>query len=84
MPRAQVDGVTINYETSPDRARATNQKARIRPRPTPTSSPCFSRRSTSRAHTSQGYLRHLAHAGLHEDPEAFNAATLDFLQRHGE
>jgi pimeloyl-ACP methyl ester carboxylesterase len=26
---------------------------------------------------------HLSHAGLHEDPEAFNNATLDFLLRHG-
>jgi pimeloyl-ACP methyl ester carboxylesterase len=26
---------------------------------------------------------HLSHAGLHEDPEAFNRATLDFLLRHG-
>jgi len=26
---------------------------------------------------------HLAHAGLHEDPEAFNRATLDFLLRQG-
>ncbi len=25
---------------------------------------------------------HLSHAGLHEDPEAFNNATLDFLERH--
>ena len=25
---------------------------------------------------------HLSHAGLHEDPEAFNRATLDFLLRH--
>jgi pimeloyl-ACP methyl ester carboxylesterase len=24
---------------------------------------------------------HLSHAGLHEDPEAFNRATLDFLLR---
>jgi len=27
---------------------------------------------------------HLSHAGLHEDPEAFNRATLDFLLRHCE
>jgi pimeloyl-ACP methyl ester carboxylesterase len=27
---------------------------------------------------------HLSHAGLHEDPEAFNGATLDFLVRHQE
>ena len=27
---------------------------------------------------------HLSHAGLHEDPDAFNTATLDFLQRHAE
>jgi 3-oxoadipate enol-lactonase len=27
---------------------------------------------------------HLSHAGLHEDPDAFNAATLDFLLRHRE
>jgi pimeloyl-ACP methyl ester carboxylesterase len=25
---------------------------------------------------------HLSHAGLHEDPETFNGATLDFLLRH--
>jgi pimeloyl-ACP methyl ester carboxylesterase len=25
---------------------------------------------------------HLSHAGLHEDPEAFNTATLEFLGRH--
>jgi pimeloyl-ACP methyl ester carboxylesterase len=25
---------------------------------------------------------HLSHAGLHEDPETFNRATLDFLRRH--
>ena len=25
---------------------------------------------------------HLSHAGLHEDPEAFNTATLEFLLRH--
>jgi pimeloyl-ACP methyl ester carboxylesterase len=27
---------------------------------------------------------HLSHAGLHEDPEAFNTATLEFLLRHRE
>jgi hypothetical protein len=27
---------------------------------------------------------HLSHAGLHEDPAAFNGATLDFLVRHQE
>jgi pimeloyl-ACP methyl ester carboxylesterase len=27
-------------------------------------------------------FEHLAHAGLHEDAEAFNQATLDFLVRH--
>jgi 3-oxoadipate enol-lactonase len=27
-------------------------------------------------------FEHLSHAGLHEDPEAFNRATLDFLLRH--
>ncbi len=27
---------------------------------------------------------HLSHAGLHEDPEAFNHATLSFLLRHSE
>jgi pimeloyl-ACP methyl ester carboxylesterase len=27
---------------------------------------------------------HLSHAGLHEDPEAFNSATLGFLLRHRE
>ncbi len=26
---------------------------------------------------------HLSHAGLHEDPEAFNRTTLDFLRRQG-
>ena len=26
-------------------------------------------------------FEHLSHAGLHEDPEAFNRATLDFLLR---
>jgi pimeloyl-ACP methyl ester carboxylesterase len=26
---------------------------------------------------------HLSHGGLHEDPEAFNSATLDFLMRQG-
>jgi pimeloyl-ACP methyl ester carboxylesterase len=25
---------------------------------------------------------HLSHAGLHEDPDAFNRASLDFLARH--
>jgi hypothetical protein len=28
-----------------------------------------------------GGLDHLSHAGLHEDPETFNRATLDFLLR---
>ena len=27
-------------------------------------------------------FEHLSHAGLHEDPETFNRATLDFLLRH--
>jgi pimeloyl-ACP methyl ester carboxylesterase len=27
---------------------------------------------------------HLSHAGLHEDPDAFNRATLDFLSAHRE
>jgi pimeloyl-ACP methyl ester carboxylesterase len=27
---------------------------------------------------------HLSHAGLHEDPEAFNRATVDFVLRHSE
>ncbi|MGO9959000.1 MAG: alpha/beta fold hydrolase, partial [Solirubrobacteraceae bacterium] len=27
---------------------------------------------------------HLSHAALHEDPEAFNRPTLDFLQRHNQ
>ena len=27
---------------------------------------------------------HLSHAALHEDPEAFNTATVDFLRRHTE
>jgi pimeloyl-ACP methyl ester carboxylesterase len=27
-------------------------------------------------------FEHLSHAGLHEDPETFNATTLDFLLRH--
>jgi pimeloyl-ACP methyl ester carboxylesterase len=26
-------------------------------------------------------FEHLSHAGLHEDPDTFNSATLDFLQR---
>lgn len=26
-------------------------------------------------------FEHVSHAGLHEDPEAFNRATLDFLLR---
>jgi pimeloyl-ACP methyl ester carboxylesterase len=26
-------------------------------------------------------FEHLSHGGLHEDPEAFNRATLDFLLR---
>jgi pimeloyl-ACP methyl ester carboxylesterase len=26
-------------------------------------------------------FEHLSHAGLHEDPETFNRATLDFLLR---
>jgi pimeloyl-ACP methyl ester carboxylesterase len=29
-------------------------------------------------------FEHLSHAGLHEDPDAFNGATLDFLLRHTE
>ncbi len=29
-------------------------------------------------------FEHLSHAGLHEDAEAFNSATLDFLLRHRE
>jgi pimeloyl-ACP methyl ester carboxylesterase len=29
-------------------------------------------------------FEHLSHGGLHEDPDAFNRATLDFLLRHGE
>ena len=28
-------------------------------------------------------FEHLSHAGLHEDPETFNRATLDFLLRQG-
>jgi len=27
-------------------------------------------------------FEHLAHAGLHEDPETFNRATVDFMLRH--
>jgi hypothetical protein len=27
---------------------------------------------------------HLSHGALHEDPETFNGATLDFLLRHRE
>ena len=27
-------------------------------------------------------FEHLSHAGLHEDPETFNRATLEFLLRH--
>ena len=29
-------------------------------------------------------FEHLSHAGLHEDPEAFNRATVDFLMRHSQ
>ena len=28
-------------------------------------------------------FEHLSHAGLHEDPDAFNRATLEFLGRQG-
>jgi pimeloyl-ACP methyl ester carboxylesterase len=36
------------------------------------------------AHSELVVFDHLSHAGLHEDPEAFNGASLDFLKRHGE
>jgi pimeloyl-[acyl-carrier protein] methyl ester esterase len=36
------------------------------------------------AHSELVVFDHLSHAGLHEDPDAFNGATLDFLRRHGE
>jgi pimeloyl-ACP methyl ester carboxylesterase len=36
------------------------------------------------AHSELVVFDHLSHAGLHEDPDAFNGASLDFLQRHSE
>jgi pimeloyl-ACP methyl ester carboxylesterase len=34
------------------------------------------------ANTEVVVFEHLSHAGLHEDPETFNAATLEFMLRH--
>jgi pimeloyl-ACP methyl ester carboxylesterase len=36
------------------------------------------------AHNELVVFDHLSHAGLHEDPDAFNGASLDFLLRHSE
>ena len=33
------------------------------------------------AHSEVIVFDHLSHAGLHEDPDTFNRATLDFLSR---
>jgi pimeloyl-ACP methyl ester carboxylesterase len=33
-------------------------------------------------HSELVVFEHLSHAGLHEDPETFNRATLEFLRRH--
>jgi pimeloyl-ACP methyl ester carboxylesterase len=33
------------------------------------------------AHSELVIFDHLSHAGMHEDPETFNSATLDFLLR---
>jgi pimeloyl-ACP methyl ester carboxylesterase len=45
-------------------------------------SPRYAERINSRIAGSQLVVfEHLSHAGLHEDPEAFNRATLDFLMR---
>ena len=46
-------------------------------------SPRFAERISSRiGGCEQVVFEHLSHAGLHEDPETFNRATLDFLLRH--
>jgi 3-oxoadipate enol-lactonase len=37
--------------------------------------------TTGIAHSELVVFEHLSHAGLHEDPDAFNRATLDFLGR---
>ena len=34
------------------------------------------------ANTEVVVFEHLAHAGLHEDPETFNRATVEFMLRH--
>ncbi len=39
--------------------------------------------TTGIAHSELVVFEHLSHAGLHEDPDAFNRATLDFLGRQG-
>ena len=45
-------------------------------------SPRFAERLNSRIGGSELVVfEHLSHAGLHEDPETFNRATLDFLLR---
>ena len=45
-------------------------------------SPRFAERITSRIRGCERVVfEHLSHAGLHEDPETFNRATLDFLLR---
>jgi len=45
-------------------------------------SPRFAERINSRIPGSElTVFEHLSHGGLHEDPETFNGATLDFLQR---
>ena len=45
-------------------------------------SPRYAKRINSRIAGSELVVfEHLSHAGLHEDPEAFNRATLDFLMR---
>jgi len=47
-------------------------------------SPRFAERINSRIDGSELVVfEHLSHAGLHEDPETFNQATLDFLLRQG-
>jgi 3-oxoadipate enol-lactonase len=45
-------------------------------------SPRFAERISGRiGGCEQVVFEHLSHAGLHEDPETFNRATLDFLLR---
>ena len=45
-------------------------------------SPRFAERINSRIGGSElGVFEHLSHGGLHEDPESFTRATLDFLRR---